>query len=124
MPGWRSTASTLRHDGCIAGRRMPLRSPKWPFTPAAVEHSPDEWGGVYVLWRGETILFIGSAADDTRGSIKADLIAHLKGERGLCTQEATHYGWELSQQPKQRELELLKEYLERHRSYPRCNQKL
>ncbi|HYL89114.1 MAG TPA: hypothetical protein VEU32_10170 [Burkholderiales bacterium] len=77
---------------------MPLRSPKWPFTPAAVEHSPDEWGGVYVLWRGEIVLFIGSAPDDGRG-IKADLLAHLKGE-----------------------LELLKEHLARYRSYPRCNQ--
>jgi len=101
---------------------MPLRSPKWPFTAAAIEHSPDEWGGVYVLWRGETLLYIGSAPD--RGhSIKADLAAHLKGERGACTQEATHYGWELAQNPKQRELELLKEYHERHRSYPGCNEK-
>ena len=100
---------------------MPLRSPKWPFTSAAVEYSPDEWGGVYVLWRAETIVFIGSAPA-TRESIKAELLAHLNGERGPCTQEATHYGWELSQNPKERALELLKEHLERHRSYPRCNQ--
>ena len=100
---------------------MPVRSPKWPFTRAAIENSPDEWGGVYVLWRGETVLYIGSAPDDGR-SIKANLIAHLRGERGPCTQQATHYGWELSQEPKQRELELLKEYVERHRSYPRCNE--
>ena len=105
----------------MPARRMPVRSPKWPFTPAAVEYSPDEWGGVYVLWRGETLLFIGSAPDVGR-SIKGDLLAHLKGERGPCTQGATHYGWELSQNPKQRELELLKEYVERHRSYPRCNE--
>ena len=103
---------------------MPLRSPKWPFTPAAVEHSPDEWGGVYVLWRGETILFIGCAPDAKRTSIKADLVAHLKGERGPCTQEATHYGWELAQNPRERELELLREYVQRHNSYPRCNHKL
>src|SRR5260221_9450755 len=101
---------------------MPVRSPKWPFTPAAIENSPDEWGGVYVLWRGDTLLFIGSAPDRGR-SIKADLLAHQKGERGSCTQEATHYGWELSQDPKQRELELLQEYVDRHRSYPRCNEK-
>lgn len=99
---------------------MPLRSPKWPFTPAAIEYSPDEWGGVYVLWRGETIVFIGSAPDNGHG-IKADLVAHLKGEHGPCTQEATHYGWELSQNPKERAVELLKEYLQRHRAYPRCN---
>ena len=101
---------------------MPVRSPKWPFTSAAIEHSPDEWGGVYVLWRGETTIFIGSAPDGGR-SIKEDLFAHLRGERGACTQEATHYGWELAQNPKQRELELLHEYVERHRSYPRCNEK-
>jgi len=100
---------------------MPVRSPKWPFTAAAVEHSPDEWGGVYVLWRGDTILYIGSAPD-VGHSIKGDLTAHLKGERGPCTKAATHYGWELSQNPKQRELELLKEHVERHRSYPRCNE--
>ena len=102
---------------------MPVRSPKWPFTQAAIEHSPDEWGGVYVLWRGDTMLFIGSAPDGGRNSIKADLLAHLRGERGTCTQAATHYGWELSQNPKERELELLKEYAARHRSYPRCNEK-
>ena len=103
---------------------MPLRSPKWPFTLAAVEYSPDEWGGVYALWRGETLLYIGSAPDVRRTSIKADLVAHLKGERGACTQEATHYGWELAQNPKERELELLREYVQRHNAYPRCNQKL
>jgi len=117
----RRMASTLRHDGCIARQRMPVRSPKWPFTAAAVENSPDEWGGVYVLWRGDTLVFIGSSPDNGR-SIKSDLLAHLKGERGPCTKDATHYGWELSQNPKQRELELLKEYVQRHRSYPRCNE--
>ena len=101
---------------------MPVRSPKWPFTSAAIEHSPDEWGGVYVLWRGEATLFIGSAPDGGR-SIKEHRFARLRGERGACTQEATHYGWELAQDPKQRELELLQEYVERHRSYPRCNEK-
>jgi len=90
---------------------MPVRSPKWPFTQVAIENSPDEWGGVYVLWRGATITYIGSAPDLAR-SIKEDLIAHLRG-----------YGRELSQDPKHRELELLKEYAERHRSYPRCNEK-
>src|SRR5258708_25425913 len=79
---------------------MPVRSPKWPFTPAAIENSPDEWGGVYVLWRGDTLLFIGSAPHRGR-SIKADLLAHQKGERGPCPQEATHYRWELSPDPKQ-----------------------
>ena len=53
---------------------MPVRSPKWPFTPSAIENSPDEWGGVYVLWRGETCLYICSAPDVGR-SIKADLLA-------------------------------------------------
>ena len=75
------------------------------------------------IQRSGPTLFIGSAPNSGK-SIKADLVAHLKGERGACTQEATHYGWELSQDPKRRELELLKEYLERHRAYPRCNQKL
>jgi hypothetical protein len=101
---------------------MPMRSPKRPFTRAAIENSPDEWGGVYVLWRGEAFLYVGSAPDVGR-SIKEDLLAHLRGERGLCTQEATHYGWELSQNPKQRELELLREYVDRYRSYPRCNER-
>jgi hypothetical protein len=101
---------------------MPVRSPKWPFTPAAIENSPDDWGGVYVLWQGDTVLYIG-AAPDGAPSIKDDLLAHWRGERGPCTQQATHYGWELSQNPRQRALELLKEYVERHRSYPRCNER-
>src|SRR3989442_11940783 len=108
-------ASTLRHDGCIPARRMPVRSPKWPFTPAAVEYSPDEWGGVYVLWRGETILYIGSAPDGGP-SIKGGLPAHPKGERGPRPPEATHYRRGLSPSPKPRQLELLKGYVGRPRS--------
>ncbi len=67
---------------------MPVRSPKEPFTRAAIENSPDEWGGVYLLWRGESILYIG-----------------FRPRR------------------RARELELLKEYVDCHRSYPRCNEK-
>ena len=99
---------------------MPLRSPKWPFTRAAIENSPDEWGGVYVLWRSESIIYIGHAPDLGHG-IKADLLAHLSGERGACTRAATHYGWELSRNAKERERELLQEHLTMHRAYPSCN---
>ena len=99
---------------------MPVRSGKWPFTAAAIEHFPHEWRGVYVLRYGESVLYIGSGPDGGR-SIKDDLLAHLRGEHGPCTRAATHYGWELHQNPKQRELELLLEHVERHRAYPRCN---
>ena len=71
---------------------------------------------------GRVAFRVADAAELPYDDESFDLIAHLKGERGPCTKDATHYGWELSQNPKQRELELLKEYAERHRSYPRCNE--
>jgi len=49
---------------------MPVRSRKWPFTAAAIEHFPHEWRGVYVLRYGESVLYIGSARDGGR-SMKA-----------------------------------------------------
>jgi hypothetical protein len=101
---------------------MPMRSPKWPFTRAAIEHAPDDWGGVYALWREETLIYVGRAPDGAR-SIRAALFAHLAGERGPCTQGATHYGWELAQDPKQRAHELLQEHLATHRAYPPCNER-
>jgi hypothetical protein len=99
---------------------VPLRSPRWPFSKGAIDHSPDEWGGVYVLWREDVLIYVGHAPNGGR-SIKAALLAHLNGELGPCTQGATHYGWELSQNPKQREHELLQEHVAEHRAYPRCN---
>src|SRR5258708_40347766 len=99
---------------------MPVRSPKWPFTPAAIENSPDEWGGVYVLWRGDTLLFIGSAPDRGR-SINADLLPHQKGVRGPCTHETTHYSWALSQYPTQLQRKLFQRFVNGLRPFPAGN---
>ena len=73
--------------------------------------------------RDEEEAALADAVDELCREGPGDILVFLPGERGPCTREATHYGWELSQEPKQRELELLREYVDRHRSYPRCNEK-
>jgi|SRR5438105_3183531 len=118
----RFAVASPRNDACNRQVAMPLRSPRWPFTKAAIDNSPDDWGGVYALWREETLLYVGRAPDGER-SIRAALLAHLAGERGSCTQGATHYGWELAQDPKQRAYELLQEHVAAHRAYPPCNER-
>jgi hypothetical protein len=45
---------------------------------------------------------------------------HLESSDG-CTASATHYGWEITSNPRAREVELLREYETSHGRLPRCN---
>lgn len=96
---------------------MPIQGPKYRFTQSMAAGAPEE-AGVYALWKGEELLFVGRASP--AATIRACLIEHLGGSRP-CTQHATHYTWELSLQPAAREAEVLSEFQARFGRLPRCN---
>lgn len=98
---------------------MALSGGLFPFTTILVGAAPDE-AGVYALWKGEELLYIGRAMG-RRSTIRALLIDHLAGLHGPCTRRSSHYQWELSPRPEAREAELLEEYRTQFRRLPRCN---
>lgn len=94
--------------------------PRYPFTPAMIEHAPDGFG-VYGLFEGDELIYIGRA---TRGmSIKTCLSMHLEGVLGACTSAATTYTWELNLWPSTRENELLLAFTKAEGREPRCQGK-
>ena len=94
---------------------MPLGKPRYPFTPKMVDGAPGD-AGVYILYRGTRVLYIGRATD-----IRARLREHGDGTVCECSKAATHYSWEIVLQPRVRELELLQEQLDRGSGLPPCN---
>jgi hypothetical protein len=98
---------------------MPLPEKKWAFTRTNLEFAPDD-PGVFVLWDGEEVIYIGRA---TRSTIKAELLAHQDGTHGDCTMRASHYSWEITMLSEARETALLAEFRAQFSRPPRCNGK-
>ena len=69
----------------------------WPFTDAAIEVSPAA-PGVYLLYRGGRLLYIGLAINGL--GIREELASHASGARGACTRAATAFIYEVSHQPR------------------------
>lgn len=98
---------------------MPLPRQSFPFTAKLIAGAPEE-AGVFLLWHGGEIVYIGRA--DGRGAtIRSCLVEHFSGARGPCTRRAEDYSWEISLHPALRELELLEEYRKLFSRLPRCN---
>ena len=77
--------------------------------------------GVFALWENDELIYYGRALGDG-ATIQSCLRAHLDGGNP-CTARVTHYGWEITSNPRLRELELLREHQRAHGSLPRCNAK-
>ena len=75
--------------------------------------------GVYSLHKGGETIYIGKA--ECEGGVREQLKAHLNGDEGPCTQQATSYRFELRRNPAIREEELLLEYRLAHGRLPLCN---
>ncbi len=97
-----------------AGRR-------WSFTPTVVSGAP-ETSGVFALFEGERLVYYGSTLPGS--TLRSALSQHLRRARpdDAPTHDVTHYSWEIISLPELRELELLREFYERHGRVPRCNQ--
>jgi hypothetical protein len=99
---------------------MPIASPRYAFNAVMVSGAPPD-PGVFALWERDELIYYGRALGQG-ATIQSRLREHLEsGER--CTSGATHYGWEISSNPRAREAELLREYERSHGHLPRCNAK-
>jgi hypothetical protein len=97
---------------------MPIASPRYAFTAVMVAGAPPD-PGVFALWHGDELIYYGRALGEG-ATIQSRLREHLE-DAARCTSGATHYGWEIAAHPRQREVELLREFEEAHGRLPRCN---
>lgn len=97
---------------------MPIASPRYAFTEVMVSGAPPD-PGVYALWENDELIYYGRAAGPG-ATIQSRLREHLQGLAG-CTSGATHYGWEITNNARGREIDLLREYQRSHGKLPRCN---
>jgi 5S rRNA maturation endonuclease (ribonuclease M5) len=81
-----------------------------------VEAAPLE-PGVYGLWNGEELIYIGSS-DAAGSSIRSCLMQHLSGGAGP---RPDHYSWEVAADPKRRKAESLEQFRTVHRRLPKLN---
>jgi len=81
--------------------------------------APDE-PGVFWLFKAGALIFVGHA----RRSLRARLLAHVRGEEGSCSQRADQYQWETTSTPTARARTLLAEYAARSGRLPRCNDQM
>jgi hypothetical protein len=106
---FRDEAAALRW---MSGSVGPVR--RYRFTRMVIAGAPEDQG-VYALWDGEELIYYG------RGGIHARLMDHFHGRVDPLTQRATHYGWEMCQDPAAREAELLEEHQRLFGKPPRLN---
>ena len=86
---------------------------KYQFSRIVLAGAPDE-PGVYALWKGDEVLYYGSAGGST--SIRSCLLQHYQ-----LKVDATHYSWEMCRDPAQREAELLREHRDAYGRAPKLN---
>ena len=96
---------------------MPIKSPIQLFNCQSIREVPDS-PGVYALLYTDDVIFFGRS----HVSVRAALLGHRHGEEDSTTRIATHFRFELCEEPQLREEELLREYRESHGAYPWCNE--
>ena len=96
--------------------------PRYAFTRGAVQYAPAE-PGVFAFFDHEELIYVGHASDAKGYSICNLLKMHCDGTFGSCTQKATHYSWEITLSPLDREAEILASFLRHHNHEPRCQAK-
>ena len=99
---------------------MPFEMKRYVFTRPVLEYAPYDVSGVYVLWEGDEVIYIGRTGNAR--NIRSCLLEHLDGTRGSCTRTATHYSWEITLWDAARETELLSQFTRAHAKDPRCQQ--
>lgn len=98
---------------------MTINTPKYLFTAGNLGSAPDR-PGVYGLYQDGVTTYYGRALV----SIRTRLISHYNGTEGRCTQQASHFNWELCADPPRREEGLLREHRQRYGRLPRCNERV
>jgi hypothetical protein len=101
-----------------------LALPRYLFTRGAIEFAPEE-PGIFGLFDGTELIYVGRAEDRHDRSIRALLIRHQDGAFGECTMKATHYTWEIVLLGvAAREIEVLARHFQAHHREPRCSGKV
>lgn len=97
-------------------------SDEFPFDDAHTAQAPDE-NGVYLLYDAGELIYVGRSgtAPLDAGSIRSRLRDHLFGHDGPCTQDATHFAYELHDDPETAEWFYLLEAKQNLGRFPRCN---
>lgn len=98
---------------------MPIEGQLLVFNKVNVDKAPGK-PGVCGLYRGTTLIYIGSATK----SVRTRLQCHLRGDEGPCTQRATAFVVQLSGAPVDLESALLIEFAMAHGRTPQCNEKM
>ena len=95
---------------------MPIDSERHRFTTWQISGAPLQ-PGIYVLWQNGEPICVGS----TRGgaSIRTCLQDHYARRRQ--PHDATHFTWEISREPAQREAEVLAAFRIANSRLRRCN---
>jgi hypothetical protein len=103
-------------------QKMPIASPRYAFTESMVAGAPPD-PGVFALWAHDELIYYGRALGEGV-TIQSRLREHLGSAKRCtsgCTSSATHYGWEITGNPRAREAELLREHQKSYGCIPRCN---
>jgi hypothetical protein len=99
---------------------MLLDLARYPFAAYAIGGAPDD-PGVYILWEGDELTYIG-VATGSGATIKSCLLEKLE-KRERCNCSPTHYSWRLGVNLRLLERELLEKYERHTRGLPRCNKR-
>lgn len=91
---------------------------RYPFLAAVIDGAPHE-AGVYVLWEGDELTYIGAAGPGGM-TIRSRLLEHLGGQ-DHCSCSPTHYSWRLARFPHILEREFLGQHKVKLQDVPRCN---
>jgi excinuclease UvrABC nuclease subunit len=95
---------------------MPINAPRHRFTTWQISGAPAA-PGVYLLWEGDEVIYIGTTGGEA--SLRARLQDHYA--RRADPHDATHFSWEITTLPREREAELLEEFRVANSRFPRCN---
>ena len=96
---------------------MPISGERHRFTTWQISGAPTA-PGVYLLWEGDEVIYIGATRGDA--SIRSRLQDHYA--RRVKPHDATHFTWELTTSPREREAQLVAEFHIANSRLPRCNE--
>jgi len=94
--------------------------PRFRCAQTVIDDAP-AFAGIYGLFEGEELIYIGRATSDPGHTIRDQLLLHRAGNLGDCTRAATHYTFEISRTARTREIEVLADHAARTNGTPRCN---
>ena len=90
---------------------MPSVRDRLPFVKDQLLSVADE-GGVYILWAGMAAIHVGST-EDARVGLQTLLQRHLVAVQSPSPPQVTHFSYEVSSDPRARQIEIITELARR-----------